>query len=46
MPVGESASPLPGTNAFTPVFGSRSDWCRCQPEDITFGSFGRHMKVA
>ncbi len=24
----------------------RSDWCRCQPLDITFGIFGRHMKVA
>ena len=29
------------TNALAPVRRSRSDWCRCQPLDITFGSFGR-----
>ena len=33
---GEGVAPVPRS----------SDWCRCQPLDITFGSFGRHMKVA
>ena len=33
-------------NRLRPLAGSRSDWCKCQPEDITSGTFGRHMKLA
>src|SRR3546814_3379819 len=46
MPSGDSTSrSFAGMKALAPVLRSTSDWCRCQPDEKTFGSFGRHMKV-
>ena len=45
VPTGLSSSVSPA-KAFSPLFLSRSDWCRCQPLDITLGRRGRHMKLA
>ena len=44
MFVGAFAAPS-GMNRLRPLAGSRKDWCKCQPEDMTSGIFGRHMKV-
>ena len=42
----KASSPSLAINAFSPPARETIDWCRCQPEANTFGSFGRHMKVA
>jgi len=43
MPTGDNGS-LGSVKALAPDL-PLSDWCRCQPLDMTLGSLGRHMKV-
>jgi hypothetical protein len=45
-PAGDSSSLSREVNALLSERRSRSDWCRCQPLDSTFATFGLAMKLA